>query len=150
MVEQERSAVKDLAGYGDDAIAEMIDGFTRQAEHYRRLAFGARQELLARLLERGATVFDGVEWAGKVHPGTIQHRVEDPVRFRERLAPFLQVKELEAAFRQPPPPPLQVRHDVLAQFHKRGGDIGRIIEQERTSVRGDATLELTRKAEVMG
>ena len=148
MIDQTEGNIKDLTEYGDDAIAEMIDGFTRQAEHYRRLAFGARQELLARLLERGATVFDGKEWQGKVRPGLITHRVEDPERLRQRLSEFLQAKELQAAFVQPPLPPVRVDQRVLNDLHKRGGDIGRIIEQERVSVRGDSTLELERKPEV--
>jgi hypothetical protein len=145
MLDDQPGTVKDLGEYGDDAIAEMIDGFTRQAEHYRRLAFGARQELLARLLERGAIVFDGAVWQGKVRPGQITHRVEDPMRFCERLEPFLQAKELQAAFIESPPPPLRVDHAVINGLHKRGGDVSRIIDEERVSTRGDATLELTRK-----
>lgn len=150
MVDQEEGAVKELGEYGDDALCEMIDGFTRQAEHYRRLEFGARGELLARLLERGATVFGGKEWQGKVRPGQITHRVEDAIRFCERLEPFLQAKELQAAFIESPPPPLRVDHVAINQLHKRGGDIARIIDEERTSIRGDATLELERKPEVQG
>ena len=141
-------AVQDLAEFGDDSLCEMIDGFARQAEHYRRLAFGARGELLARLLERGATVFDGAIWQGKVKPGQIVHRVEDPERLMGRLGEFLQNKELEAAFVWPEPQ-LRCNHAALNQLAKRGGDIGRIIEDERVSVRGDSTLELERKPEVV-
>jgi hypothetical protein len=150
MIEEQQGAVKDLSEYGDDSIAEMIDGFTRQAEHYRRLAFGARGELLARLLERGATVFDGKDWQGKVRPGQITHRVEDPIRFCERLEPFVQAKELQAAFVEPPPPPLRVDHTTINNLYKRGGDIAKIIDEERVSIRGDSTLELERKPEVKG
>lgn len=146
-ISHDEGAVKDLSEYGDDAIAEMIDGFTRQAEHYRRLEFGARGELLARLLERGATVFDGKEWQGKVKPGQITHRVEDPERLRTRLADFLQAKELQAAFVWPEPQ-LRCNHAILNQLAKRGGDISRILDEERVSVRGDSTLELERKPEV--
>ena len=32
MIDQTEGNIKDLTEYGDDAIAEMIDGFTRQAE----------------------------------------------------------------------------------------------------------------------
>ena len=138
---------KDLAEYGDDALAELIDGFTRQAEHYRRLAFGARGELLARLLECGATVFDGKEWQGKVKPGHITHRVEDPERLFQRLSEFLEVSALALAFFRPKPQ-LTVNHVALNQFAKRGGDISRILDEERVSVRGDSTLELERKPEV--
>ena len=139
--------VKDLAEFGDDSLCEMIDGFARQAEHYRRLAFGARGELLARLLERGASVFDGKDWAGRVKPGTIQHSVADPERLRTRLADFLQAKELQAAFVWPEPQ-LRCNHAILNQLAKRGGDISRILDEERTSIRGDSTLELERKPEV--
>ena len=148
MIDQTEGNIKDLTEYGDDAIAEMIDGFTRQAEHYRRLAFGARQELLARLLERGATLFDGKEWQGKVKPGQITHRVENVELLFQCLAPFLSTKDLEGAFIQPPTPAIQVNHTALNQLYKRGGDIARLIDQERVSVRGDSTLELSRKAEV--
>jgi len=147
MIDQTEGNIKDLTEYGDDAIAEMIDGFTRQAEHYRRLAFGARQELLARLLERGAAVFDGKDWQGKVRPGLITHRVEDPERLFRRLTEFLQVRELALAFFRPEPQ-LTVNHAALNALAKRGGDICRILEEERTSIRGDSTLELERKPEV--
>jgi len=148
MVEQDLRTAKpeDSVGeFGNDALAELIDTYARQAEHFSRLAFGARRELLARLLDDGATVLDTERWAGRVKPGQITHRVEDPVRLHERLSPFLQAKELVAAFVQPPPPPLRVDQRVLNDLHKRGGDIARIIEEERVSVRGDSTLELSRK-----
>jgi hypothetical protein len=147
MVDPNEAGVKDLAEYGDDAIAEMIDGFTRQAEHYRRLAFGARGELLARLLERGATVFDGKDWQGKVRPGQIRHTVADAERLFLRLSEFLQVRELALAFFRPEPQ-LTVNHAALNQLAKRGGDIQRILDEERVSVRGDFTLDLERKPEV--
>jgi len=148
MIDQTEGNIKDLTEYGDDAIAEMIDGFTRQAEHYRWLAHGARGELLARLLDRGATVFDGKDWTGKVHPGHITHRVEDPERLFQRLSEFLQVRELAVAFVYPEPQ-LKVDHAALNQLAKRGGDISRILDEERTSIRGDSTLELERKPEVV-
>jgi len=152
MVEQDLRTAKpeDSVGeFGNDALAELIDTYARQAEHFRRLAFGARGELLARLLDDGATALDTEHWAGKVKPGQITHQVEDPERFRQRLEPYLQVKEIKAAFVQPAPPPLRADHRVLSDLSRRGGDIAKIIDEERTSIRGDATLELTRK-EVQG
>jgi len=73
--------------------------------------------------------------------------VEDAVSLRQRLTEFLQLKELEAAFVWPEPQ-LRCNHAILNQLAKRGGDIARILEEERTSIRGDSTLELERKPEV--
>jgi hypothetical protein len=146
MREDQIGVAKEISEYSDDSVAEMIDAFTREAEHYRRLAFGARQELLARLLERGATVFDGAVWQGKVKPGAISHTVADPERLFQRLSDFLQVKELALAFFRPEPQ-LRCNHAALNQVDRRGGDISRILAEERVSIRGDATLELTRKEE---
>jgi hypothetical protein len=75
------------------------------------------------------------------------HTVDDPGRFRDRLAPLVSAEDLAAAFVQPPPPPMRPEHRALNELAKRGGDIAAIIEEERRSLRGEPILVLKRKPE---
>jgi hypothetical protein len=138
-----------LEEYDDDALAEMADAWAKEAEHLGRLARGAHEELRARMLESGATKLDTPHWEGTLKPGTIRHTVDDVRRLLNRFdnCELLSEQDIQDAFTEDPPPPLRANHAVLNDLHKRGGEIARIIDEERKSVRGDSTLILTRKVD---
>jgi hypothetical protein len=138
-----------LEEYDDDTLAMMAEEFAREAERLGWLARGARLELQARVVERGATKLDTPHWEGTLKPGIIRHTVDDVRRLLSRLdnCELLSEQDIQDAFTEDPPPPLRANHAVLNDLHKRGGEIARIIEEERKSVRGDPTLILTRKVD---
>ena len=134
-----------LAEYSDDTLATMADELAKEAERLGRLARGAHQELLARMLEREASILDTPNWKGKVKPGPIHHTVDDLPRFRYRLQDVVSDDEIEAAFVQPPAPPMRVDMRQINELYKRGGEIAAIVDEERRSVRGESILKLERK-----
>ena len=135
-----------LAEYSDDTLATMAEDFAKEAERLGRLARGAHQELLVRMLQREATKLDTEHWTGTVKPGPIHHTVDDLPRFRYRLQDVVSDDEIEAAFVQPPPPPMRVDMRQVNELYKRGGEIAAIVDEERRSVRGESVLKLERKA----
>ena len=149
MVEQKQEGPDTLAEYDDDTLAEMADKFAEEAERLGRLARGAHAELQQRMRDRGGTKLETPHWSGVMKPGPISHTVDDLPRFRGRLyeLPNLSLDEINAAFVQPPPPPMRPDHRVLNELHKRGGEIAAIIDEERRSVRGESVLVLKRKSE---
>ena len=134
-----------LAEYSDDTLATMADELAKEAERLGRLARGAHQELLVRMLEREATRLDTPNWTGTVKPGPIHHTVDDVGRFMLRLALLVNGDELDTAFVQPPLPPMRIDHRGLNELSKRGGEIAAIVDEERSSVRGESVLKLERK-----
>lgn len=145
---QKEEAVNALAEYDDDTLAEMWDSLAKEADRLFRLSRGAHDELQTRMRERGGRKLDTEHWTGVMKPGLISHTVDDVGRFRERLEPHVGKDDLDAAFVQPPLPPLRESNRVLSELHERGGEVAAIIDEERRSVRGEGWLELKRKPEV--
>ena len=135
-----------LAEYSDDTLATMADELAKEAERLGRLARGAHQELLVRMLEREASKLDTEHWTGTVKPGPIHHTVDNLERFKAKLAPLVSHDETDAAFVQPPAPPMRVDMRFINELYKRGGEVAAIIDEERRSVRGESVLKLERKA----
>jgi len=134
-----------LEEYDDDTLAEMADGFRAEADRLSRLARGAFEELRQRVIGRGATKLDTEHWEGALKPGTINHVFDDLPRLKERLSPWLTADQTDAAFVQPPAPPMRADHRVLNELLKLGGQVAAVIQEERRSSRGDPTLVLSRK-----
>ena len=147
--ESKTATIEDtVAGMSDDALAEMWHDLSEEAERLGRLAWGAHHELYRRLVDRGATALETDHWSGKVKPGAISHTIDDPQRLRRRLGKVLLEDEIRQIFVQPPAPPVRVDQRQLNEVHKRGGEVAGIIDEERTSVRGEGHLVLERKREV--
>jgi len=140
----------DAEGYSDDTLAELAESYAAQADHLFRLARGAREDLLRRLVSRGAKVLDTPNWQGKVKPGPIHHAIDNVDRFRARLAPLVDPDALAKAFVQAPPttPPMRADHRGINDLVKLGGEVAAVIAEERTSQQGDPVLELKRKPTV--
>lgn len=148
--ESHKEEAVNIEEFSDDTLAEMSDGYAREADRLFRLARGAHAELTARMVERDATKLDTEHWTGTMKPGAISHTVEDLPLFRKRLATLLGKEQIEAAFVQPPTPPLRVDHRFINDYHKQGGVIASVIDDFRKSVRGDSRLVLERKPEKEG
>lgn len=152
-VNQDEKAVKDaemmLSEMSDDTLATLSDEYAREAERLGRLARGAHAELQQRMRDRGATVLDTPNWAGKMTPGPIMHSIvnDDVLGFRKRLATLLSVEQIEAAFVLPLAPPMHVDHRFINEYRKQGGVIASVIDEFRKSVRGEDRLVLKRKPE---
>jgi len=134
--------------FDDDTLAELWHEWTKEAERLGKLARGAFLELQTRMTDRKASKLDTPHWRGTMKPGAIHHTVDDPECFCRLLLPHIATDELDAAFVQPPAPPMHVDHRVLNELAKRGGIIAKIIGEERRSIRGEDVLVLTRKEEV--
>jgi hypothetical protein len=137
----------DEGEFDDDTLAELWHEWTKEAERLGKLARGAFLELQARMSDRKASKLDTPHWSGTMKPGSIHHTVDDPVRFRERLAAFVGEDDLAAAFVQPPAPRMYADHRRINELDKRGGVIAKIIDEERRSIRGEDVLVLMRKEE---
>ena len=146
-IQEREQEVKPVEQYSDDALAEMAEEFAKKAEHLGRMARGAHAELLARMLERKGTKLDTEHWTGTVKPGSIRHSIinDDVLGFRKRLATLLSKDQIEAAFVQPPAPPMRVDHRFINDYHKQGGVVAAVIAQFRKSIQGESVLTLKRK-----
>lgn len=139
-----------LAGYGDDALAEIAEAMLAESKILRHNADSARFELRRRLIDRGATHVDTDNWQGRLVPGSFDHRVEDPEELLLALqAAGVAVERIrEAVAYTQPAPTWRVNHRELNELMKLGGDVRAAIETHRQSVRRDPELDLHRKAEV--
>lgn len=140
-----------IADMDDDTLAEMWDAWCKQAEHLGKLARGAHQELEARMrhADPPATHLETEHWSGRMKPGVKEHTVDDPQRLRKRLGPVTSNEDRLKVFIYPSTPPMRVDRRGLNELYKLGGEVARIIDEERQTVQGDARLVLTKK-EVKG
>lgn len=136
-----------IAEMSDDTLADMWDEWSAQASRLQTLARGAFQELEGQMKDRGATHLDTENWSGRMKPGAKNHTIDDPQRLREELMGLgLNLDELAPTFIFPPAPPMRVDQRGLNELLKLGGEVARVIGENRKTVQGDPRLVLERKS----
>lgn len=142
---EERKAELLPEEYGDDALAAIAEEMAAEGQHLLRMAGMARQELIHRLQERGATHLETDNWSGVLVPTGYNHEINTGALLPlEALVP---PEVWERAYVQPPLPPRRWNQRVLNELVKLGGDVRAIIEDARASVPGEPKLDLKRKEE---
>ena len=135
------SASDDLQ-LSDDDLARSWITLSEEGRRLIKMADGALFALESRLIERGASKFDGEQFRGAMKKSGYDHTIDDLERFMERLKGYVSESVFERAFPQPPIPERGVDHRVLNDLIKLGGPVATIINEERRSAERRPKLKI--------
>ena len=133
-----------IADLNDDALAEIAEEMLAEGKKLLRMAGQAAHELVKRMEQRGATVLDTDNWAGKLTPGSQRHEYD--AQKMQHLQSLISEREWDS-IRIFPAPRWDKR--ALNDLAKLGGDVRVVIEGATMTTRGEPQLELKRKEEAI-
>ena len=135
------SASDDLQ-LSDDDLARSWLTLSEEGRRLIKMADGALFALESRLIERGASKFDGEYFRGAMKKAGYDHTIDAHGRFMERLKGYVSESVYERAFPQPPTPERGVDQRVLNDLLKLGGPVATIINEERRSAERRPKLKI--------